>query len=615
MYSVYTMPETTDEEILKNGHGEDFNTEDEEEEDNEHNSNGVAAEANGWCARQSNVDGNRVILVGRIDPMEHVEPVYGTDEDIEGDNDDDDDDNDDGGDSPAIDRDGCGSDCSHGRSEEIAAESDGSVLDAWAGGSDVAGGVAAEDPLPPLLPPPLPLPLLYPVQSPPVLPDEAALFSRQATAFCGSSFLQERFSALIGPETSRHAGDPRPPAVALGPWGGLAVPLSAGAALPPRPSRTAPPVPAAVPPHRFSTPPAPESAPGTFSLENLLRGGGGGGDDRPYCCPVCQQRFARYSHYARHLYFAHENEGKHVRPPSSGIHPEVSLVTRDAPLPVNSEVPGGSQEGPTNATFVYGDTLIFRGAPKIPNAPSPRVLSPASGMPLPPHSRPGGLGNGSGARTYDCPVCEKTFPDRESRARHAQEHEQFHCDVCGRGFRDEVERDHHASMYAGKPAHKCDACGKCFHLTHSFARHMRTHTGEQPFACDVCGKRFNDSGNMAKHMRTHTGDLPYPCPQCPRRFSDRANRAKHARTHHGDDRPFPCMECGRTFANGSNLARHLKAAHRHRPPVPALPSHFIPGALLLPPLPPLSPPPHHHLLAEGVDAGHPGTGRNGGVVC
>ncbi|XP_047099306.1 zinc finger protein 652-A-like [Schistocerca piceifrons] len=332
MYSVYTMPETTDEEILKNGHGEDFNTEDEEEEDNEHNSNGIAAEANGWCARQGNVDGNRVILVGRIDPMEHVEPVYGTDEDIEGDNDDDDEDNDDGGDSPAVDRDGCGSDCSHGRSEEIAAESDGSVLDAW-----------------------------------------------------------------------------------------------------------------------------------------------------------------------------------------SGIHPEVSLVTRDAPLPVNSEVPGGPQEGPTNATFVYGDTLIFRGAPKIPNVPSPRVLSPASGMPLLPHSRPGGLGNGSGARTYDCPVCEKTFPDRESRARHAQEHEQFHCDVCGRGFRDEVERDHHASMYAGKPAHKCDACGKCFHLTHSFARHMRTHTGEQPFACDVCGKRFNDSGNMAKHMRTHTGDLPYPCPQCPRR--------------------------------------------------------------------------------------------------
>ncbi|XP_063168944.1 sal-like protein 1 [Candoia aspera] len=67
--------------------------------------------------------------------------------------------------------------------------------------------------------------------------------------------------------------------------------------------------------------------------------------------------------------------------------------------------------------------------------------------------------------------------------------------------------------------HKCRFCAKVFGSDSALQIHLRSHTGERPFKCNICGNRFSTKGNLKVHFQRHKEKYPhiqmnpYPVPE------------------------------------------------------------------------------------------------------
>ena len=67
---------------------------------------------------------------------------------------------------------------------------------------------------------------------------------------------------------------------------------------------------------------------------------------------------------------------------------------------------------------------------------------------------------------FECPICEKTFPDNNSYLEHEKSHIQTQL-----------------------KSHKCKTCSKAFSNPSLLDRHNRVHTGEKEVYCTSCGNK------------------------------------------------------------------------------------------------------------------------------
>ncbi|RXM95897.1 Kinesin-like protein KIF22 [Acipenser ruthenus] len=202
-------------------------------------------------------------------------------------------------------------------------------------------------------------------------------------------------------------------------------------------------------------------------------------DEKPFECPVCQQRFKRKDRMSYHF-----KNGYNLRR-HQAVHTGVRREGRDggARVPVSLlQLPGSEVTAPAPP---QPDSGVTAATASLGVNMGMNVNLGAS------NQAGGGVGNTiqplDASLSLSAPV---SVP----------------VSVCAR----RVRKDH-----------ACDACGKAFRDVYHLNRHKLSHSDEKPFECPVCQQRFKRKDRMSYHVRSHQGGVekPYVCPHCSKGFS------------------------------------------------------------------------------------------------
>lgn len=195
--------------------------------------------------------------------------------------------------------------------------------------------------------------------------------------------------------------------------------------------------------------------------------------------------------------------------------------------------------------------------------------------------------------SFTCPICKKTFKDKEFYEDHLSLHEgkkRHVCDLCNATFVNFFNLCSHRKVHFPQPKktytcnkcnidfasrsaygyHKykvhekknwqCPTCGKV--LAAYDRNHLRIHEKEQKYVCDVCGKRFNCPQYLKDHRLAHESVKPFKCNFCERRFTQRTPRSIHMRKFHTGETRFECNSCNIGFVTKILLRKHILCHHK-----------------------------------------------------
>jgi len=140
------------------------------------------------------------------------------------------------------------------------------------------------------------------------------------------------------------------------------------------------------------------------------------------------------------------------------------------------------------------------------------------------------------------------------------------CDICQKMFR-KGNLKRHKQTHTGARKFDCVICNKSFTQKSSLQRHHLTHTGEKPYKCETCGKRFSQSNILKFHLTTHGTEKTYNCSICPYRFIKAENLANHIREKHSSGNSdevtlYVCQFCNKGFKTKYSLKVHKDKLHK-----------------------------------------------------
>ncbi|KRX68923.1 Zinc finger protein [Trichinella sp. T9] len=197
-------------------------------------------------------------------------------------------------------------------------------------------------------------------------------------------------------------------------------------------------------------------------------------------------------------------------------------------------------------------------------------------------------------REHVCPLCQKSFYEKESLTKHMREHNGpfYTCGQCGRQFVEEALLKKHITIHTETRHYVCNVCEKMFSRASSLSAHLRIHSGERAYKCKVCERRFNHRFELKYHLRTHGDNFPFVCHCCGLRFREKDKLAIHKTLHkrsklyqcsscwkafskledlqmhvdgHRGIRPYPCLECDRAYSSLGHLEKHMQVHATEQP--------------------------------------------------
>ncbi|KAJ8277143.1 hypothetical protein GJAV_G00071920 [Gymnothorax javanicus] len=117
----------------------------------------------------------------------------------------------------------------------------------------------------------------------------------------------------------------------------------------------------------------------------------------------------------------------------------------------------------------------------------------------------------TGARPYQCSLCEQTFNHPSSLKSHQRRHSEerpYQCSQCEKSFRFAWDLTVHLRIHTGERPYQCSQCGETFRKSSSLSSHQRRHTGVRPYQCSKCDKAYRYSSNLTAHQRVHSKESP-----------------------------------------------------------------------------------------------------------
>ncbi|XP_055635705.1 zinc finger protein 658B-like [Toxorhynchites rutilus septentrionalis] len=116
--------------------------------------------------------------------------------------------------------------------------------------------------------------------------------------------------------------------------------------------------------------------------------------------------------------------------------------------------------------------------------------------------------------------------------------QKFVCEICRKPYKSRMAlRSHMARHNDPAVEYKCPICDRTFPKKESLNRHIPLHTNEFPHPCDECPLGFVRRSALVKHKQRYHGEDPHPlnllqCLFCPRVYANLSSLRAHMTTLH-----------------------------------------------------------------------------------
>lgn len=162
--------------------------------------------------------------------------------------------------------------------------------------------------------------------------------------------------------------------------------------------------------------------------------------------------------------------------------------------------------------------------------------------------------------SYLCCICSRDFNSHDEMVEHMKSHPQTEhtCILCNDVTFSLIDMIRHGKYHEENVTYQCCVCQKSYPNGEEIVTHMLRHKEYKPFTCSECGKAFFDKYKLRQHYNTHDPNVPknYVCDICNRAFAAQDYLNCHIRRKHADTKPFQCSFCPKAFAFIHDLNLH-----------------------------------------------------------
>ena len=161
-------------------------------------------------------------------------------------------------------------------------------------------------------------------------------------------------------------------------------------------------------------------------------------------------------------------------------------------------------------------------------------------------------GNQAGSENRKSDSTEKTFP----------------CFLCNKSFNQKHSLAKHLKSHKSGEGHECHKCKKTFAATRDLKKHIDivhlNKADEYKKECPICHTRVQQ---LKTHIRfihrneAKSSDFNCICPQCDKTFSNDYKVKRHIETVHEGVKNWQCTICPKRFYDKKDLGRHVKGVH------------------------------------------------------
>lgn len=143
-------------------------------------------------------------------------------------------------------------------------------------------------------------------------------------------------------------------------------------------------------------------------------------------------------------------------------------------------------------------------------------------------------------RNFICTICNHAARNAYNLKRHMETHSNdrsYECPICQKTFNPRYAKDHMKSHTEARK-HKCPDCGKKFKRKYALKQHMYQHGGAPEHVCDICGRAFARTDKLLRHRRRHGIPLNYHCKICLKGFISQKSYQLHESSHMKSETPL-----------------------------------------------------------------------------